>query len=83
MTYGTSPPASAVKAPARRNLTAIGLFIVMGMDARLGGEKKSPNRSLDDLAPFATQGRPSQNGMSLGLSGVVPGLENSTPRAVS
>ena len=33
MTYGTSPPASAVKAPARRNLTAIGLFIVMGMAA--------------------------------------------------
>ena len=41
------------------------------------------NAATADLAPFATQGRPSQNGMSLGLSGVVPGLENSTPRAVS
>ena len=63
MTYGTSPPASAVKAPARRNLTAIGLFIVMGMAALAltathvrqvvpGGDRAPPSPLTPHTVPF-------------------------------
>ena len=62
MTYGLSPPASAVKAPARRNLTAIGLFIVIGMAARLGGEKKILTALLTIWLPLPLKGAPARTG---------------------